>query len=150
MEAKSSTLQKRVLAIVLFFGFLLRFWNLGSNALSVRHDEPWRALIVSSNDWFGSLLHNVYAPLTPGFIAIPHYLVRFFGNTEFVLRFSVALCSALSLILLYLIVKSLYNETAATIAVFLLSPFSLLKQSDQGGKYILCWRGGDLKQEGGK
>lgn len=134
---------KYLLFIVVFIGFILRFWQLGENPKSINWDEAaWGynaySMGIDGREEFGNLLpykfiesFGDFKPPVYAYLGI--IPVKLFGLNEFSTRFPSALFGVLSVLLTYLLVKQIFSKSensekfALFSALFLaISPWHIL------------------------
>lgn len=114
-----------IFLLVLFCGAFLFFWNIDNYGLA-DWDEAWYAEIarniLKSHNWlllsFNGLPYYDHPPTGFWLMAIS---MKIFGINEFAVRFPSALCGFLSIILIYLIGRKLFNRNAGFISTMILS-----------------------------
>jgi 4-amino-4-deoxy-L-arabinose transferase-like glycosyltransferase len=108
--------QNIILIGILTVSFLLRIWRLGYH--DFWFDE------IASVDYVSVPWYNWNAPL---YWIMLHFWTKIFGISEFALRFPSVLCSFLTVMLVFLLGKSLFDRKTALFATLLigLSPFHL-------------------------
>jgi uncharacterized membrane protein len=110
--------------LVLIFGALIRFSGLGHKQLWL--DELIQAVRSSPSSFLGVLKSvaddRAQAPLD---YVIQHYLARILGQSEFALRFHAALFGTLTILVLYHLVRSVFDERVALITSILYAVYPL-------------------------
>lgn len=107
-----------ILFIIIILGAVLRLYNLGKYSLwkdeifSVMRAKESLASVI-----FGSIPYDIRAPLHHIFIHIALY----FGNNDFVVRFPSVIFGLLSIFLIYVLGKTIFNSKIGLIAAFLLT-----------------------------
>jgi uncharacterized membrane protein len=136
---------------VLIFGALIRFCGLGHKQLWL--DELIQA-VRSSPSSLRSVLESVaddraQAPLD---YIVQHYLARVLGQSEFALRFHAALFGTLTILVLYYLVRTVFDERVALITSILYAVYPLHHDYSQESRpyalftlltacsYLLFWR----------
>ncbi len=117
-----------IMAVVMLIALVFRLHNLGK--YSFWYDEA----IVVLDRWGLQNLHGLDKLFNPDFLIRNHdylkflysreiiyYWQMFFGESEFALRFSSVVFSILSIYLLYLLAKEIFNIKVARLASFLLA-----------------------------
>ncbi len=116
--------------VITVIGLSLRIFRLGYHDLW--YDEAKSALFMSL--WYDggssiSFLHKIFVLTNhpPLFYSILHLFMRFFGHSEFVIRFPAMIFSTASIPLIYYLGKKLFGPIAALLATCLMafSPFQL-------------------------
>jgi uncharacterized membrane protein len=120
----SSGSESRSFWLVLIFGALIRFWGLGHKQLWL--DELIQAVRSSPSSLCGVLKSvaddRAQAPLD---YIIQHYLAGLLGQSEFALRFHAALFGTLTILALYYLVRSVFDERVALITSILYAVYPL-------------------------
>lgn len=134
---------KYILALILLLGLILRFFILGQNPPSLNWDETSigynaYSILKTGKDEYGNFLpiefrsFDDFKPPVYIYLTVPSIAV--FGLTEFAVRFPAALFGTLAIIVLYLLIKEIFDakefrekEQLALIGSFLLavSPWHL-------------------------
>ena len=121
-------IKKILLIIILLIAALLRLWNLGNIPPSLTPDEASLgynaySILKTGKDEYGKFLPVIFKSFgdyKPGFyvyLTVPSVLV--FGLTEFAVRLPASLAGIISVLLIYLIVKKLFQkENLALISSF--------------------------------
>jgi mannosyltransferase len=147
----SSRSKPRLFWLVLVFGALIRFLGLGHKQLWL--DELIQA-VRSSPSSLSGVLESVaddraQAPLD---YIVQHYLARLLGQSEFALRFHAALFGTLTILVLYYLVRSVFDEKVALITSILYAVYPLHHNYSQESRpyalftlltvcsYLLFWR----------
>lgn len=141
----------RTFWFVLIFGALIRFCGLGHKQLWL--DELIQAVRSSPNSLRGVLESvaddRAQAPLD---YIIQHYLAGMLGQSEFALRFHAALFGTLTILALYYLVRSAFDERVALITSILYAVYPLHHNYSQESRpyalftlltvcsYLLFWR----------
>jgi uncharacterized membrane protein len=109
---------------VLIFGALIRFWGLGHKQLWL--DELIQA-VWSSPSSLREVLKNVasYRAQAPLDYIVQHYLAGLLGQSEFALRFHAALFGTLTILAIYYLVRSVFDEREALITSILYAVYPL-------------------------
>ncbi len=122
---------KILLALIVFFAFCLRFWQIGQFPAGLNADEASYgynaySLIMTGKDEHGESwpIHLKsfadYKPAGTAYILLP--FVRLFGLNVTVIRFPSALAGALSVLLIFLLVQEMFsNYHLSLITSFFLS-----------------------------
>lgn len=117
-----------ILLTITAIGGLLRFWDLGGNALWI--DEAFFGFLIKSD--------NVMQEF------VPVYIAKLFGfKSEFLLRFQSALFGTLTIPAMYLVVKKYKLHAAFLVAVFPLFVFwsRMARPYAVAGLFlVLSWR----------
>ena len=119
-----------ILAAILILAAALRLWNLGSIPPHLTPDEASLgynaySILRTRRDEYGQLLPVIFksfGDFKPGlyvYLTVPSVLI--FGLTEFAVRFPAALAGIISIWLIYLIVKKLFDEKLALFSGFIAS-----------------------------
>ena len=120
----SSRSTERSFWFVLIFGALIRFSGLGHKQLWL--DELIQAVRSSPSSLMGVLKSvaddRAQAPLD---YIIQHYLANLLGQSEFALRFHAALFGTLTILVLYYLVRSVFDERVALITSILYAVYPL-------------------------
>lgn len=115
-----------ILGLLIITGFILRVMNLGAVTLWVdEYVHVLRAQDVVNGT--GSLFTNDNGGILLTMIIIP--LFKIFGETAFIARFPSVIFGTLSIPLIFILAKKLFNKNVAVIAAFL-GAFSL---------YLIFW-----------
>ena len=120
----------KFLILALFLAAILRLWLLGNVPPHLTPDEASLgynaySILKTGKDEYGQFLPFVFKSFgdyKPGlyvYLTIPSIMV--FGLTEFGVRFPSALAGILSVFLLYLIVKKLFDAKVALVSAFVLA-----------------------------
>ncbi len=104
-----------LLILLLITAFSMRFHSLGAEsiwldeayALRDAQQDSLNKVIVSAEEHVGT---------PPAYSILLHYWTKYFGDSEFALRLPSAILSALSIILIFLIAKELFNKNIAIIS----------------------------------
>lgn len=131
-----STKSKLFLVGILILGSLLRFYNLGQVPIHLTNDEAALgynaySILKTGRDEHGQLLPIVFQSFgdwKPGlyvYLTLPS--IAIFGLNEFAVRFPSAFLGVVSVFLVYLIGKKLFNEKVGlfTALSFALMPWSI-------------------------
>jgi uncharacterized membrane protein len=109
---------------VLIFGGLIRFWGLGHKQLWL--DELIQAVRSSPSSLNGVLKSvaddRAQAPLD---YVIQHYFAGLLGQSEFALRFHAAFFGTITILALYYLVRSVFDERVALITAILYAVYPL-------------------------
>src|SRR3989344_3130746 len=119
-----------LLALIFLLGLLLRLHSLGSESFWL--DEGATALTIKKYSYseilintikFGQILPDYYSSNLdlPTYYLILKFWTSMFGLNEFSLRFISAIFGSLSIILIYLISKEIFDSNAGVISALLLS-----------------------------
>lgn len=117
----------KFLFIIILLGTFLRFYNLGISGSGLFTNDEVAQFRISSNDF-----NNIIKAIISDDFAPPlyHFLLHFWlylGKTEFIARSFSALLGVLSIPMIYLIGKELYNEKVGLFSALLIatSPLSI-------------------------
>src|SRR3989344_7734823 len=109
-----------LLGLIVFLGFFLRFYQLGTNPPSLTWDEAaWGynaySLGIDARDEFGRFLPLDYLESfgdfkPPVYAYLDIVPVKIFGLNEFAVRFPSALFGTLTVLLTYFLVKRIFRE----------------------------------------
>jgi hypothetical protein len=125
-----------ILSAIIFFAIFLRIYNL--NELTGGDDSQFGEFVSigihSAQDLFYNHFPDDYIAYrdfkyTRPATYIPLFLsVSVFGNTPFALLIPALICTAISIILLYFLIKSLFDDKTAVYAavIFAFSPFHIM------------------------
>jgi 4-amino-4-deoxy-L-arabinose transferase-like glycosyltransferase len=128
------TIKKHFVTIILFsiiiLGGFLRIYNLGGSPPSLNWDEAafgYNAYSVSKTlkDEYGKILpvftrsFDEYKSALPLYLIIPS--INIFGINEFGIRFPSAFIGTLSILLIFLLTKEIFDKKAALLAAFVFS-----------------------------
>ena len=117
-----------LLALIFILGTVLRYWLLGDVPVSLHRDEAFLgynafSLLKTGRDMSGALLplhfeSFIYSPGGYSYFSIPFTAV--FGLSEFSVRFASFIFGSLSILLIYLVCKQLFNKEklSNTISLF--------------------------------
>lgn len=116
--SKNTTLL--VLSLVFIIGVVLRFYNLGSVPVGFHRDEAYLgynaySLFTTGRDMSGSMLPLhikpfLYSPAGYAYLSIP--FIYLLGLSEFSTRFASALFGSLTVLLVYFLVKKLFEKSS--------------------------------------
>ena len=125
------------LLLITIIGFLLRLYHLSNPSLW--YDEMATAYRIDH-----SLIQTIkrlsVSPFPPLYYIIMNLWVKFFGNSEFSLRFPSLISSTLSIIFIFKLSKVLFGEKVGLIAALLLSvsPYSI-NYAQEAKMYAMLW-----------
>ena len=108
----------QILFSLIFFGVLLRFYNLGYNSLWLDEAVTYGTSLKSFGEIWTIISSGDFNP--PLFYWMEH-VILFFGNNEFILRVIPAVLGVLLIPLFYLIGKELLDRNVGIIAAALLA-----------------------------
>ena len=126
-----------ILILIVFLGGFLRIFNLSNSPPSLNWDETalgYNAYSISETlrDEYGKVLPIFTRSFDDYKSAIPVYLllpsIKIFGLNEFGVRFPSAFLGVVSIVLVFLITKSLFKDSKAALAssfVFAIEPWSV-------------------------
>ena len=105
-----------VLIIITCLTFFLRIYKISKNELWL--DEAYSVIVSQEEiaDICENLKHDTSAPV---YYFLLHFWMKYFGNTEFSVRFVSLLAAVLSIPVLYLLAKECFNWQAGLISVIL-------------------------------
>jgi len=123
LQFKNKKFSISVLIIILLIGLALRLWQLGQVPLSPDWDEvalgyDAYSILHTGRDEFGAFMPAVlrsfddYKPALYSYLAIPSVAV--FGLTVFAVRFPSVVMGMLGILILYLLVKELFENRGPT------------------------------------
>lgn len=121
----------KYLFIIILYGTILRFYNLGISGSGLFTNDEVAQFHIASNDFnyiLNAIISYDFAP--PLF----HFLLHFWlylGKTEFIARSFSALVGVLSIPMIYLIGKELYNEKVGLFSAILIATSPLIVWSSQ-------------------
>ena len=120
----SSRSTERSFWFVLIFGALIRFLGLGHKQLWL--DELIQA-VWSSPSSLREVFKNVasYRAQAPLDYIVQHYVAGLLGQSEFALRFHAALFGTLTILVLYYLVRAVFDERVALITSILYAVYPL-------------------------
>lgn len=126
-----------VLLLILILGFFLRLYHLGYRSLM------WPELCTAGRIDYTLVqtVKNLFGTRqTPLYYIMMNSWVKFFGNSEFSLRFPSLIFSVLSIIFIFKLAKELFNEKVGLISALLLSvsPYSILF-AQHAKMYSMLW-----------
>src|SRR5579872_659138 len=111
----------KVLFCIVLFAFVVRFWQLGTNAPSLTWDEvAWGynaySLGIDGRDEFGKFLPYTYLESfgdfkPPVYAYLTVLPVKIFGLNEFATRFPSAFFGSLTVLLTYFLVKRIFPKS---------------------------------------
>lgn len=108
-----------LLVILVCFAAYFRIKDIGAESLWNDELESWRQSSVSS---ISEVIENVRRDVhPPGYQLLLYYVMRYFGDTEAVLRAPSAIAGVLSVLLLYLFGKRLYSREVGLLAAAILT-----------------------------
>ncbi|MBU0666017.1 MAG: glycosyltransferase family 39 protein [Nanoarchaeota archaeon] len=146
MREQKRVFLKNIFLILIFIGLFLRLYNLGTSALYTDEAEVFLAATnikdfgipkgffrvqFYENSYIEKSNNSMYEFKPTNYLNtntvimkgwFPYYITfiaSIFGRSEFILRFPFALIGVLSLLMIYLLTKLLFNEKTALIALFL-------------------------------
>ncbi len=129
----SENWEAKLFSLILAFGALLRFSNLGQSQLWV--DEIIQLQTFSQASFRESLAEVTrIVAATPLDFMVQQLFVTIFGQSEFGARFHAALFGSLSLPLLYLIGKRFFSTQVALLGMLLFALYPLHHQYSQEGR----------------
>lgn len=109
-----------LLILIVFFGFFLRIYNLGSESYWL--DEGFTIHDISQGSFYNVMSNTIKSDAIPPFyIATIYFWKNLFGISEFAIRSFSVLFGTLSIILVYLILRELSKPKIALFASFLFS-----------------------------
>lgn len=122
---------------ILIIGLFLRIYNLDTESLWT--DEAFSARIAGSEsipDVIIGVAQTEAAP--PGYYVLLHYWVHVFGDSMFMLRLLSVLCSILAIIMLFLLVRMLFNTNVALLAsLFMATSMLQIEYAQEARIYAL-------------
>lgn len=120
MTRQSKIVTVVILAIILIVGTGLRFYKLGSESLWNDELASWQQ---SNYSTIGEVLEFGSIPDThpPLFQIILFFIIRYFGDTEFHLRFASAISGIASIFAMYWLGKTVFSYREGLIASLLMS-----------------------------
>lgn len=103
------------LATILILAAFLRFYNLGGTSLWTDELETWR---IASFPDFSEMMNQGIIPDVhpPGYQMLIFLIVKYIGNSEFLLRLPSAIAGILSVWVIFLIGRKLYTEREGLIS----------------------------------
>lgn len=116
-----------ILALILLLATILRLWSLGNIPPHLTPDEASLgynaySVLKTGRDEYGQLLPIIFksfGDFKPGlYVYLTTPSVAIFGLTEIAVRFPSALAGIISVYLIYLIVKTLFDERLALFSAF--------------------------------
>ncbi len=125
-----------IIAVILAFAFVIRFFNIANNPPSLTADEAALGYNAYSILKTGRDEHGVFLPVIfksfgdykPGlYVYLTTFFVALFGLTETAVRLPSVLGGTLSVFFVYLLIKKLFNQKVALIAslLFAINPWSI-------------------------
>lgn len=121
------------LGLILFSGFILRFYKLGDIPVGLHRDEAFLgynaySILQTGKDMSGNLfpLHLesfIYSPAGYSYFSIP--FIKMFGLSVFSVRFAAALFGSLTILVTYFLTKELFIINAKSKALALLASLLL-------------------------
>lgn len=121
---------------IILAAFLLRIFKLGKESLWV--DEGFTANLVQFNlsQYVDNVLHTTRNILPPLYFQLLHFWIMLFGNSEFSLRFPSVILGTLSVYLVFILARKIFNQEVGLISAILLA-FSLfhLQYSQEARMY---------------
>lgn len=111
----------KCLLVVIIFGAFLRFYNLGASGTGLFEFNEVAEILVASNN-----IDNLATAIRALEFAPPfyHFLLHFWmyiGKSEFILRSFSAIVGVLSIPMIYLVGKELFNEKVGLISALILA-----------------------------
>ena len=109
-----------ILALIVLLGFGLRFYDLDKENLWF--DEGYTILSINQDNIGGVIDQAEITETKPSvYFIILHLWSEIFGLSMFALRFFSLLCGVISIILLYLLAKELFDKKVAILSALLIS-----------------------------
>lgn len=126
-----------LLLSITILGFLLRLYHLGYKSL-VR--DELGAVVRTDYTLVQTVRHLFGSEFPPLYYILMNTWMKFFGNSEFSLRFPSLIFSVLSIIFIFKLSKELFNKKAGLISALLLSvsPYSILF-AQTAKMYSMLW-----------
>lgn len=131
-----------LLLLILIIGIFLRFYHIDKE--SIWADEGFTICtathVMESLRSYDSLIKNYVIECNPPlYFIVMHYWVKIFGKSEYSLRVPSALAGILSLYVVFLLGKTLYEEKTGVIAALLLmiSTYNVINVSQEARPYSL-------------
>lgn len=114
------------LVLTLLGGAFLRFWDLGGKSLWRDEFETLAYSMEPLSEIIRRSLEIPFIPIPPLYFIVTHFFLKA-GIGPFILRLPAALCSMISVILLYYLVRRWSDQRTAVISAYLLalSPFQI-------------------------
>lgn len=129
----SNRLKLLMILLIVFLGFLLRFYNLGQVPLALHRDEAFLgynaySLLKTSIDMNGNFLplhmaSFIYSPAGYSYLSIPFMAI--FDLSSFSVRFASAFFGSLTVIATFFLTMELFHKFKSKIWLSLLSSFFL-------------------------
>lgn len=129
----SNRLKLLMILLIVFLGFLLRFYNLGQVPLTLHRDEAFLgynaySLLKTSMDMNGNFLplhlaSFIYSPAGYSYLSIP--FIAIFDLSSFSVRFASAFFGSLTVIVTFLLTMELFFKFKNKIWISFLSSFFL-------------------------
>ena len=107
-----------LLAVIILMGFLLRLYGLGSESLWLDEGISYIWASQSIPDIMNSVADDVHFPL---YYLVLHGWISIAGTSEFALRFLSLVFGTLSIPVLYLVARTLFNRKTALLSSLFLS-----------------------------
>lgn len=109
-----------IFLLILFLGGALRLYGL--NKQSFWYDEL-RSLEHSEREDISSIIAIIlaYEAHPPGYFIFLHYITKFFGNSEIIVRLPSAIFGIISIFVIFLLGRKLYSYKEGLIASFLMA-----------------------------
>jgi len=121
MKPKNKRITFILLLIIIIAGAFFRFNHLGSESIWL--DEGY-AVVEANQPTVLGVLDAVYGPpegTPPLYFVVLHLWMKYVGNTEFLLRLPSVIFSLISIVLIFLIGRKLYDSKTGIIAALLMS-----------------------------
>ncbi|MFH1052066.1 MAG: glycosyltransferase family 39 protein [bacterium] len=109
-----------ILLLIVAFGAFLRFYNLGEPSC---FNDELETLRVAKYSTISEMINQGIIPDVhpPGFQVIMFYVVHYIGDSEFWLRFPMALIGILSIPMIYVLGKYLYSSREGLISALMVT-----------------------------
>ena len=109
----------QILVLVIVCAALLRFWGLDFSSLWTDELESWRQ---SSQPTLSGVIRELRWDVTPpAYFALLHYVIRYLGDSEWLLRLPSALAGIASVPAIYILGKALYTTREGLIGAAILT-----------------------------
>lgn len=117
MDGRRKTLI--ILILILLLGSFLRFFHLGAESLWSDELHTWRE---SRYHHLSDVINKGARPgiNPPGYLTLIHFVQKFIGESEFILRFPSAVSGVLSIFIIFLLGSRLYTYREGLISAVLL------------------------------